>query len=175
LECANLQVNEIDPDYPRSFTMRPTPKRIAALADLFSPVREMQGGDGSYSVNIAAIAMRRYLRRAWDATEQRDRDWHIYRLREWFWKAAYQQHSWGKARAVDVEELADVPPRLTPVEAVISHFVRSTNRWRHCPSEECPTPYFFATKKGQKYCSTVCALPAQREAKRRWWRENLGK
>lgn len=34
---------------------------------------------------------------------------------------------------------------------------------------ECVTPYFLQYRKRQKFCSEVCALPAQREFKRKWW------
>jgi hypothetical protein len=34
---------------------------------------------------------------------------------------------------------------------------------------ECPTPYFLKYRPRQKFCSDACALPAQREFKRKWW------
>jgi hypothetical protein len=36
----------------------------------------------------------------------------------------------------------------------------------------CPAPYFIRKKPNQKFCSDACALPAQREFKRRWFREH---
>jgi hypothetical protein len=36
----------------------------------------------------------------------------------------------------------------------------------------CPAPYFIKKKPKQKFCSDVCALPAQREFKRNWFREH---
>ena len=62
---------------------------------------------------------------------------------------------------------------LTSFEAAMYYLqTQLTDKLRRCPNPKCPAPYFFATKKGQKFCSTVCAEPAQREAKRKWWKEN---
>lgn len=46
------------------------------------------------------------------------------------------------------------------------------DRLRRCPTSDCPAPYFIAQRRSQKYCSDACALPAQREFKRTWWREH---
>lgn len=46
------------------------------------------------------------------------------------------------------------------------------DRMRYCPNPECPAPYFIAIRRSQKYCSDACALPAQREFKRKWWQEH---
>lgn len=37
------------------------------------------------------------------------------------------------------------------------------------PRGTCVTPYFIKYRPQQRFCSEDCALPAQREAKRRWW------
>lgn len=67
--------------------------------------------------------------------------------------------------------LSEVP--LTSFEAAMFYLqTQLTDKLRRCPNPTCPAPYFFATKKGQKFCSTVCAEPAQREAKRKLWNEN---
>lgn len=39
-------------------------------------------------------------------------------------------------------------------------------------SSSCQTPYFVRYRPRQKYCSDACALPSQREFKRRWWNEH---
>lgn len=41
-----------------------------------------------------------------------------------------------------------------------------------CLNRGCPSPFFFATRQAQKFCSEPCAAPAQREAKRNWWKEH---
>jgi hypothetical protein len=37
---------------------------------------------------------------------------------------------------------------------------------------DCPTPYFLKYRPSTRFCSEACALTAQRESKRRWWREH---
>lgn len=44
-----------------------------------------------------------------------------------------------------------------------------------CRNNDCPAPYFLLRRTDQKYCSDVCARPAKRAAKLRWWHENRGK
>jgi len=37
---------------------------------------------------------------------------------------------------------------------------------------DCKAPYFFARRRSQKYCRDLCALPSQKEFKRRWCAEH---
>jgi len=62
--------------------------------------------------------------------------------------------------------------RRTLFEQALLHLVREANRARYCQNPDCPAPYFFAARRSQKYCSDICALPAQREFKGRWWVEH---
>jgi hypothetical protein len=71
-----------------------------------------------------------------------------------------------------VYRFSDPPARATTFEAVFYYLRRHIDHARHCGNPDCPAPYFFATKKGQKYCSEECAGPAQRAAKLKWWNEN---
>jgi len=43
-----------------------------------------------------------------------------------------------------------------------------------CANREggCVTPYFIRKRPGYKYCSDVCAKPAQQAFKRQWWNEH---
>jgi hypothetical protein len=66
----------------------------------------------------------------------------------------------------------DPPPALTVFERTMFHFQRIAYRARKCENPECMAPYFFAKRKGQKYCTEECALPAQRKAKSEWWARN---
>ena len=57
--------------------------------------------------------------------------------------------------------LSEVP--LTPFEAAMFHLqTRLTEKLRQCPNPMYPAPHFFVTKKGQKFCSAVCADVARR-------------
>lgn len=64
------------------------------------------------------------------------------------------------------------PPPLLPVEIAFEFLLRHHNQARHCPYAECPTPYFFAKRHTQRYCSEKCAQAGERETKRRWWEEH---
>jgi len=44
-----------------------------------------------------------------------------------------------------------------------------------CRNQNCPTRYFIAARKDQRYCSQECAAPAKKAAKRDWWNKNRGK
>jgi hypothetical protein len=100
------------------------------------------------------------LQRAWIARDDRHRDWHLYELRR-------------KYRDTTAESDPLEPPKITPFEASIFYFqTRVGDKAKHCGHEDCPAPYFIAKKRWQKFCSEACAGPANRESKRKWWREN---
>jgi hypothetical protein len=60
-------------------------------------------------------------------------------------------------------------PMPTPFEQILEYLIRFDVCTRLCANRECPASYFLPRRRSQKYCSDVCALPAQREFKRRWW------
>lgn len=67
------------------------------------------------------------------------------------------------------------PPLLNDFESAVFHLQRNLNHALHCPNPTCPSPYFFLTTKGQKYCGLRgCTNYGRRESKRRWWNENRG-
>ncbi len=71
---------------------------------------------------------------------------------------------------------ADVrAPQMSTFERMMYHFQRHENHALRCAYPECGTPFFFAQRKGQRYCSPDCSDDAKREQNRRWWRENRGK
>lgn len=55
---------------------------------------------------------------------------------------------------------------------VLLRALHIAEKMRYCANPTCPTPYFIAKKRRQKYCSEECALPAQREFKKAWWSEH---
>jgi len=52
--------------------------------------------------------------------------------------------------------------------------LQQSRRLGICASKgnDCPTPYFLKYRPQQEFCSDACALPRQREFKRRWWAEH---
>jgi hypothetical protein len=144
---------------------------------------EIFGGlplDGFNSTPYEIAKLRSYLRKAWDAPDRRHRDWYIFHLRmkysEWGVQHGLPDFDWNKPIPIAAVDAREEPPQITPLESAMFYFqVSLGDKARHCSNPTCPAPYFFAIKRGQKYCSTVCAEPAQREAKRKWWSENRAK
>lgn len=62
--------------------------------------------------------------------------------------------------------------RVDPFSLVGLRALQIADRMRYCPNPTCPSPYFIAYRRSQKYCTDACALPAQRELKRAWWKEH---
>jgi hypothetical protein len=150
------------------------------------PVREANF-DRFHQQMEMAEAVAAGLGRAWDAADLRHFEWYTWKTQlEYEWEAASTRHNLtpshlmsqpDEARkvATAILESEEPPVIITPVEAAIFHLRRNRKRALHCPNPDCPAPYFFASKKGQKYCSSECAKPSQRESKRRWWAENRAK
>jgi hypothetical protein len=45
-----------------------------------------------------------------------------------------------------------------------------------CANPDCPQPYFFKGRITQRYCERpACVVYAQRQHKRKWWKDNRGK
>jgi hypothetical protein len=63
-------------------------------------------------------------------------------------------------------------PAPTVFEQCLLYLIRPGVHTSLCANQECSAPYFFQSRRGEKYCSTDCARPAQQEFKRRWWREH---
>jgi hypothetical protein len=127
---------------------------------------------------IGHLWLRDMLRRAWDAKDTRERDWYLFRFRDHYqqmvrrYEMTHDELVRDELAAVDVTTPRIALPPVDAIEAAAFYFQHQARRARHCENEDCPAPYFFISKKGQRYCSPVCSKPAQRAAKRRWWNEN---
>jgi hypothetical protein len=127
------------------------------------------------------------LRKAWDASDLRQFEWYTWHAQtEYEWAAVQAKHNVTPAHVMDESDNlpnltaavleADEPPAvITPVEAAIFYLRHNRDRALHCPNPGCPAPYFWRSKKSQKYCSLECAKPAQRDSKKRWWADNRAK
>ena len=124
------------------------------------------------------------LKQGWDAPTQREREW-FFREAESFSHFLGAKDAerclWGTSH--ELPESPDYvygvtyhfikpPAQPTPLEATFHYLGQHMEHARHCANPECAAPYFFATKKNQKYCSPECAEPARRASKLRWWNEN---
>jgi hypothetical protein len=65
-----------------------------------------------------------------------------------------------------------LPPEPLPIEQAFEYLLKHHDKTRHCPCPGCPTPYFFATRHTQRYCSEKCAQGSQKQSKRKWWAEH---
>jgi hypothetical protein len=122
-----------------------------------------------------SLQLRNGLRNIWDAPDVRTREWGIFRIVDAISIQRSNPVSFSYAvfdRSTDGRIVA--LPRPTRLETIFAYLFNHVNKLRVCPNPECPARYFVATRKGQKYCSEVCSLPAQREYKRRWWSKNGG-
>jgi hypothetical protein len=72
-------------------------------------------------------------------------------------------------------DLFEYVPTICPFEAAIYWLQHNQHLMLRCAADMCAAPYFFRSKKGQKYCSPECGDPARKDSKRRWWAENRGK
>lgn len=109
----------------------------------------------------------------WTEPDFRQKEWGAFALRYMLYR--YEHGALGAENPleilVDPNKSFRVPPP-TPFEKALSHLVKSADTARYCANPECPAPYFFAKRRNQRYCSEICAAPAQRELKRKWWAEH---
>lgn len=131
------------------------------------------------------VQMQRYLRKAWDAPNLRQFDWCAWSAQScYFTELRLHETSPETPGALTSPDLLFIfeeepPETITPVEGALFYFRHSRDKALHspmrCPNPTCPTPYFFSSKKGQKFCSPECAKPSIGESKRRWWADNKSK
>jgi hypothetical protein len=114
------------------------------------------------------LPLREGVRAIWVAPDLRTRQWGVLRiLDEMIFKEDISDaYAWPFLRYPD--RIVNLPPP-TAFEQVLRYLIQPNLRAYVCANGECPAPYFFGSRIGQKYCSEDCALPAQREFKRAWW------
>jgi hypothetical protein len=49
------------------------------------------------------------------------------------------------------------------------------DRLCYCENPKCSVPWFIGSRRDQHYCSSDCAWPAKKAAKRKWWKRNRAK
>ena len=118
-------------------------------------------------------ALRAFVRRLWTEQDMRSREWAAFVVRYWLYTMGRDSSKAGEfLKLVATSDWFPQIPPPTLFEQALSYLVKSADRARYCPNPECPAPYFFSTRKNQRYCSEICAAPAQREMKRKWWAEH---
>ncbi|MGO9863041.1 MAG: hypothetical protein ACLPLR_05480 [Terriglobales bacterium] len=171
-DCANL---ESTPEKKESELLR-----LSKLYADIVPLPALHTHQLELSSALGFIAL--LLQKGWDAPPPRERVW-FFRDAETYsrhllakaadrgmWMTGYPQ-SPGHTRVMTFH-FVNPPAHPTLLEAAFYYLGQHVEHAQHCANPDCPAPYFFATKKGQKYCSPECAQPARRASKLRWWNEN---
>jgi len=113
------------------------------------------------------LPLRAFVRHLW-AGDTRTKQIGIAKILERFFGIGFRDPAVGPWTADSHWFQASAPPPESSCERIVRHL---GDRTSVCANADCPAPYFFAIRRGQKYCSEVCAGPAQREFKRSWWRD----
>ena len=139
---------------------------------------------GKMALNAALGFLSCLLQSGWDAPTLRERAWFFQDAESFsrFLGAKDEERGlWGTSYLPDgspdscysiTYQYVKPPAQPTRLEAAFHYLGQHMEQALHCANPECPAPYFFATKKSQKYCSPECAQPAQRASKLRWWNDN---
>jgi hypothetical protein len=113
------------------------------------------------------LPLRDYVRHLW-VRDARAKHWGIFIIPERFFGVGFRGPSIGPWTSDSQWLQGQELPSESSCEQVFTHLANCT---AVCRNSECSSPYFFASRRGQKYCSADCARPAQREFKNNWWRE----
>jgi hypothetical protein len=109
--------------------------------------------------NDRLFSLRNKLRSVWATSDLKEKEWRIFLLRA------------DSTMTVSFLSSLEVPAP-SPFEQTVMYLFKRASKTRCCHNRECHSPYFWASRSSQKYCSDVCALPAQRSYKRLWWQKN---
>jgi hypothetical protein len=144
-----------------------SPKRTVADWSAFAPKPEWEQRDQSayWPLPMELGQLRETLRHMWKEPDLRTRDWIAYNLRHYEFLGA-------DFTLVNPEVTGMQLPPPTSFEQCLLHLAKCVDRTRYCANPSCAAPYFFARRRSQRYCCDTCAVPGQREFKRRWWAEH---
>jgi hypothetical protein len=113
------------------------------------------------------------LRNLWIEPDPRQKEWGVFAFRYALYRYSDDALTGDRLFGIlhDPSRSFRIPPPA-PFEQALSYLVKVGDKARYCANPECPAPYFFVARKNQRYCSEICAAPAQRELKRKWWSEH---
>jgi len=118
--------------------------------------------DRSEQVRERILGLRDRLRWVWEQLDVRSKEHGVFRIQQEIFSH--------EDEAFAILDLPPGPvPPPTPFEETLLYLLKWAHRTRVCSNKECPARYFVAGRSSQKYCSEVCARPAQQEYKRQWW------
>jgi hypothetical protein len=118
--------------------------------------------------NYWLVPLRAYVRHLW-TKDVRTKVWGTFIILEKFFGLTFRGPEPGPwTESTQWFQGRDLPPESN-CERIFRHLSEPTSI---CKNAECPAPYFFPGRRGQKYCSETCAVPAQRAFKKQWWRKH---
>jgi hypothetical protein len=110
--------------------------------------------------------LRDWLRTIWVAEDNYTAEWRLFNLQ-------LQLH-----RIMDADNYRwkdknlQPPPLAAPITQAFRYLHGRFDRLKRCGNPGCKDPFFIAQKGKQSYCSPECAGVAQKEYKRRWWKNS---
>jgi hypothetical protein len=130
---------------------------------LFDSVKPEQ-----WVIDAFAYGLRANLRLAWREPEGYPRFSRLMREDCLFWLTYDSFARKMEPRFSDALLESAVAPLYKLFEAA-NAAIELQDKMGYCGNPECPAPYFFETRRGQRFCSEECAGVGMREAKKRWW------
>lgn len=119
------------------------------------------------------IPLRNWLRRIWVNPNMRHKELLLLGLREYV-RGLRQDLPRRVYRIIPVAYWGnpEQPEEPSPLEQALIWLLKSADKTRCCPHPDCPSPYFLAKRRNQRYCSEVCAQRGERELKQKWWEKH---
>jgi hypothetical protein len=114
------------------------------------------------------LPLRAFVRHLW-GSDARTKQAGFSKILEKFFGISFQDPEVGPWTSDRYWRQGGSLPPESKCERIFKHLAELTSV---CLNAECPAPYFFPSRRGQKYCSEVCAGPAQRLFKKTWWRKH---
>ena len=138
--------------------------------EVFDRVADDDEGMRNLLENLA-----RFLRLAWAAPNARERNWHLFTVRQEYVRGllgtfAILTRDGKGGRDVARRLTPGVPPK-TQFDLAVHHAqTRLANKMVVCArGKECAAPYFFLRRKGQRYCGTECRAIVLKQRSDDWW------
>jgi len=116
-------------------------------------------------------SLRDAVRVLWKSSDYRFKQFGVFKILEDYFAIGGSRLSPSPVWA-SMERFFDWLGPATPFELALMRLLNIAHLTRFCSNPECRTPYFWAGTASQRYCSELCAKPAQREYKRKWWTEH---
>lgn len=117
------------------------------------------------------VPLRDKLRSIWMTDDVRAKRWGLFRILQDHFQYGDARFDQSPYRTYSGFHRARVLEPPTKIERYLLYLTDDVPT-RKCQNPKCAAPYFFALRRTQRFCSDVCAKPAQSAYKRNWWKRN---